>query len=49
MMVETGLIGRALSTPFNLFGTIRRRQNARKWVGHWEAYNLVGRESWPNP
>lgn len=29
---------------FSLFGTIRRRQNSRRWVGHWEAYNLVGRD-----
>jgi hypothetical protein len=44
MAVVTGLIGRALSTLFSLFGRIRGRQNAQRWVGRWEAYNLVGRD-----
>jgi hypothetical protein len=43
MAVETGLIGRALSTLFSLFGTIRKRRDAQRWVGDWDPYNLVGR------
>jgi hypothetical protein len=43
MAVETSLIGRALSMLFSLFGTIRSRQNAKRWVGHWDAHDLVGR------
>lgn len=44
MAIATGLIGRIVTTLFSLFGAIRRRKDAQRWVGRWEAYNLVGRD-----
>jgi len=44
MAIETGLIGRAFGALWSLVDSIRRRRNARSWAGHWEAYNLVGRD-----
>ena len=45
MPVETtGLITKLLGPFFSLFGTMRKRQQARRWRGNWEAYNLQGRQ-----
>ena len=47
MPIETGLIGlitRTLGGLFNVFGGMRHRRQAQRWVGVWEPYNLVGRD-----
>jgi hypothetical protein len=44
MAVETGLITRAVSTIFSVVSNMRKRSIARRWVGNWEAYSLVGRD-----
>ena len=49
MALETGLIGRALSMLSSLVGAILRRRQTQRWVGHWQAYNVEGRDLAENP
>lgn len=44
---ETGVAARALGMLGSLGTTLRRRSLAKKWVGEWEAYDLVGRNLGP--